>query len=89
LTRWLRLARKSLSRPKATLKAKEASMAKRTKISNFSEMVVVNEGWTTWVVCSFKNNEEMRFKVGPFGPEEEIEKRSLQNDGEWSEWELA
>jgi len=64
-------------------------MAKRTKISNFSEMAIINEGWTTWVVCSFKNNEEMRFKVGPFGPDEEIEKRSLQNNGEWSEWELA
>lgn len=64
-------------------------MAKRSskRSSNLSDVFVLPEGDYTWVLCSFKNDEEMRFKVGPFGPEEQIERRYLMDDGEWSSWE--
>lgn len=51
-----------------------------------NDISLINDGWTSWIVCSFPK-EEMRFEVGPFGPEEEIERRHLLPDGEWSEWQ--
>lgn len=49
---------------------------------------LVEDRWTSWIVCSFPE-EEMRFEVGPWGPASEIERRTLLPEGDWSEWQTV